>query len=133
MIRQTGIDGVTVARGAIGNPWIFSQCRALADGLPLPAPPTLAEQRAVLERHWDLAERVYGGERTGPLLRKFGIKYSGCHPEHAKVREEFTSVRLKEDWTEVLDRWYATDGPGVYPSPHLHRVQGSGCGGEGEE
>src|SRR5205085_2076507 len=32
MIRRTGVDGVTVARGAIGNPWIFSQCRALAEG-----------------------------------------------------------------------------------------------------
>jgi len=28
--------GVTAARGAIGNPWIFSQARALAAGLPLP-------------------------------------------------------------------------------------------------
>src|SRR5262245_47923716 len=34
MIRFTGVDGVTVARGAIGNPWIFQQARALAAGLP---------------------------------------------------------------------------------------------------
>src|SRR5262249_12042525 len=34
MIRQTGVDGVTAARGAIGNPWIFAQARALASGKP---------------------------------------------------------------------------------------------------
>ena len=34
MLRTTGVDGVTVARGAIGNPWIFSQVRALAARSP---------------------------------------------------------------------------------------------------
>ncbi|MEZ6081156.1 MAG: tRNA-dihydrouridine synthase family protein [Pirellulaceae bacterium] len=38
MLSETGVDGVTVARGAIGNPWIFEQTRALAGGLPLPPP-----------------------------------------------------------------------------------------------
>ena len=127
MIRQTGVDGVTVARGAIGNPWIFQQCHALAAGQPLPPPPNLLQQRKVLERHWELAEQVYGPERTGPLLRKFGIKYSGSHPQHELVREDFAHVRLRADWMAVLDRWYADDAAGVYPSPHLHRVQGSGC------
>ena len=32
MIAETGVDGVTAARGAIGNPWIFSQARALLAG-----------------------------------------------------------------------------------------------------
>lgn len=127
MIAETGVDGVTVARGAIGNPWIFEQCDALAQGLPLPLPPTIHQQRLVMERHWDLAEQIYGPERTGPLLRKFGIKYSGSHPQHDLVREGFARVRLREDWNTALDRWYGQDGPGVYPSPHLHRVQGSGC------
>ena len=36
MFAQTGVDGVTVARGAIGNPWIFRDIRGLAAGQPLP-------------------------------------------------------------------------------------------------
>ena len=32
MIQETGVDGVTAARGAIGNPWLFLQARQLADG-----------------------------------------------------------------------------------------------------
>ncbi len=128
MLAETGVDGVTVARGAIGNPWIFEQARALMLGQPLPPPPTVARQRSVLERHWELAEIVYGPERTGHLLRKFGIKYSASHPQHADVRPAFTQVRSWGEWRAVLDRWYADDRPGIYPSPEIHRVQGATCG-----
>lgn len=131
MMAETGIDGVTVARGAIGNPWIFEQTRALAAGQPLPAPPSVLRQRAVLERHWELAEEVYGGSKTGVLLRKFGIKYSGSHPRGLEVRSAFTRVQCREDWWAALDRWYVEDLPGIYPSPESHRVQGSGCSGNG--
>ena len=116
MLQQTGIDGVTIARGAIGNPWIFQQARALAAGLPLPPPPSLHAQRAVMQRHWQLAESLYGTERTPTLMRKFGIKYSTSHPRHIEVRPHFARLRSREQWQAVLDQWYSEDEPGVYPS-----------------
>ncbi len=127
MIQQTGVDGVTVARGAIGNPWIFQQCLTLASGEPLPQPPRTGQQRNVLEEHWRLAESLYGPLRTGPLLRKFGIKYSASHPDYLSIRGEFGKVRTSADWFGVLDRWYRDDIPGVFPPPEIHRVQGSTC------
>src|SRR5687768_15083528 len=92
MIRQTGVDGVTAARGAIGNPWIFSQARALAAGLPLPDPPSLFEQRDVIREHYRLAEDHYGPDQCGRLMRKFGIKYSQLHPRSTEVRAAFIAV-----------------------------------------
>lgn len=124
MIRETGVNGVTVARGAIGNPWIFEQARALAEGKPKPPPPTLLQQRAVIEEHYKLAGEVYG-ERAGMIMRKFGIKYSALHPEHVSVRAAFTKVRNPDQWIDVLNQWYAEDLPGVYPDERLHKAQGS--------
>jgi nifR3 family TIM-barrel protein len=121
MMRQTGVDGVTVARGAIGNPWIFGQCQALAEGKPLPAPPALFEQREVMLEHFRLAESLYGSERAGAHMRKFGIKYAALHPQHLVVREAFTKTKSIEDWNAVLAQWYGEDLPGCHPDPSIHR------------
>ncbi len=125
MIAQTGVDGVTVARGAIGNPWIFAQARALAAGEPLPSPPSLFEQREVILEHYRLAEELYEGKRCGTMMRKFGIKYSALHPQHNEVRAAFAKVSSLEDWQAVLDAWYADDLPGVHPDRSIHGPQDS--------
>lgn len=121
MMHETGVDGVTVARGAIGNPWIFNQARALAQGLPLPEPPTIGEQREVIAEHYRLAEELYGEKRAAIVMRKFGAKYSALHPQHVEVRAEWVKVRQAADWKDVLARCYRDDGPGRYPPADLHQ------------
>jgi len=116
MLDQTGVDGVSVARGAIGNPWIFSQAEALLRGEPLPPPPGVHEQREVLRDHWALAEATHGEQVAGRSMRKFGIKYARVHPDPLGVRDAFVAVSSAADWQAVLDRFYADDGPGRDPS-----------------
>jgi len=119
MIEQTGVDGVTVARGAIGNPWIFRQVIALSRGWPLPDPPTLFEQRDVIAEHYRLAEQIHGPDACGRQMRKFGIKYSKLHPRPLEVRGAFVAVRRPDELAAVLSRWYAEDLPGRHPEPDL--------------
>lgn len=116
MIRETGVDGVTVARGAIGNPWIFAQARARAEGRAL-SPPSLHRQREVIGEHYRLAEQVYGPELCCRQMRKFGIKYARLHPAAEQVRDAFVAVRRPDEWPAVLEQWYAEDLPGRY-APH---------------
>ncbi len=44
MLAYTGVHAVSVARGCIGNPWIFRQARQMLAGEPVTGP-TIAEQR----------------------------------------------------------------------------------------
>jgi tRNA-dihydrouridine synthase len=123
MLRQTGVDGVTVARGAIGNPWIFQQTRELAAGRPLPPPPTVHQQRDVIREHYRLAEELYDERLCGPLMRKFGIKYSALHPQQERVRTAFIKTRSRPDWEAVLERWYGEDLPGNSPEDVVEGCQ----------
>ena len=63
MQAQTGCDGVMVARGAQGNPWIFDEIRSAMQGVAY-TPPTLTERLSVAKEHArDLVREK--GERQG--------------------------------------------------------------------
>ncbi len=115
MIEQTGVDGVTIARGCIGNPWIFQECRALWAGEPLPPPPSIAQQRDGIEQHCAHSVDTYGAERASRIMRKFGIKYAEHHPHARQVRDAFIAVKTDDDLRGVLDKWYdpSADWPPV--------------------
>jgi tRNA-dihydrouridine synthase len=106
MMNETGVDGVTVARGAIGNPFIFRECRALLqDGGELP-PPSISEQREALELHLAESMKLYDGARASASVRKSGIAYAGLHPMGDEVRQAFIDARKIDDVRAVLTKWY---------------------------
>jgi nifR3 family TIM-barrel protein len=120
MLRETGVDLVWIARGAIGNPWIFRHAAmllAMGDDKQSLLPPTIGEQREALAEHFSVAMQIHGESPAGRRMRKMGIKYSRFHPQAMRVKTEFIAVQSLRDWTRVLDGWYGNDGPGVWPDP----------------
>lgn len=117
MLRETGVDIVWIARGAIGNPWIFQQARMLLTGNTALVPPSIHEQRGALTEHFAIAMEIHGEQLAGRRMRKMGIKYSRFHPLASEVKTRFINVRSLRDWNDALDRFYTHDGPGVWPDP----------------
>ena len=118
MLAHTGVDGVTIARGAIGNPWIFKQTQDLLNGFPEEAiqPPRIFSQRDVLAEHFRLAVQLNGEQLAGRTMRKFAIKYAKLHPDSLDVRNAFIAAKNSNEWQGVLSKHYCKDGPGRDPS-----------------
>jgi nifR3 family TIM-barrel protein len=99
MWRETGCDGIMIARGAFGNPWIFQQSRALLDGrAPRPAP-SAAERFAVALRHARLQAEIQGDtRRTAIEFRKHLGWYARGMAGAAELRRRLHQV---ESMTEI--------------------------------
>lgn len=106
MLEETGCDGVTIARGAIENPWIFRECLALWRGEPLPPPPSLEEQGELTARQYSLAVLQYGEERASRQMRKFAIKRAPLHPQAARVHQAFVEASNAREFHELVERLY---------------------------
>ena len=106
MLEETGCDGVTIARGAIGNPWIFQRCDALWKGVSPPPWPTVARQCQLIRDHYLMAMEIYGQQRGSRMMRKFGIRYAALHPEPQEVKRAFIEVKSRQELLTVLNQWY---------------------------
>ncbi|MDR2169401.1 MAG: tRNA-dihydrouridine synthase family protein [Planctomycetaceae bacterium] len=105
-MRKSGVDGLALARGAIGNPWLFRNIKSLMAGKALPPPPNLAEQKEVLRKHFEIAVNLYGELRATTTMRSFAVYYSKLHPRMPEVRSDFVRTKTVKDWNNVLEKWY---------------------------
>jgi tRNA-dihydrouridine synthase B len=105
MIEQTGCDGVMIGRGALGNPWIFSQiAHELRTGQPLPEPTPQERAHACLEQ----ARRTLATTRVHPrraLLELRGqlAKYMERIPEAKAIRAQIVRAESLEDIESALE------------------------------
>jgi tRNA-dihydrouridine synthase B len=101
-IKNTGVDGAVIARGAIGNPWIFSQLRAGNEFVA----PTLEQQGQVISKHFSLFYKLYGHENAARYFRKFASAYCKLHPLRRKVQKAFFAAKTTEEFLAVVKQWY---------------------------
>lgn len=106
MLDETGADGVMVARGAQGNPWIFREARALIDtGVALP-PPTWRERLGMAAEHAE-ALVAFAGERAFVRMRKHVTWYVTGLPGASQVRARVNSARSYAELLGLLEEYGA--------------------------
>jgi tRNA-dihydrouridine synthase B len=101
-LRESGVDGVMIAREALARPWIFAQAAALMRGDAPPADPSLDEQRAIVLHHYDLVCTRFGAERGTLLMRKFACAYAQGLPGARDFRGRVSRVITRDEFLEVV-------------------------------
>lgn len=111
MFRTTGVDGIMLARGALGRPWIFSEIlQELTGGEPFAAP-DVRERMNILRKHYELEVTLYGEETALSRMKKHFVWYTKGLPHTARLRDtifrakSFAAVKgIFDEYLDQMDR-----------------------------
>lgn len=108
-LKAAKIDGVLIARGAIGNPWIYKSLDAVLAGMPEPAPPILDEQAEVIRKHFEMICRLYEPIKAVRYFRKFLVRYCRLHPKRKQAQKALLAAKSKAELLIAVKRWYVNN------------------------
>lgn len=101
MLEETGCDGVMVARGSLGNPWIFTEIAARLKGLPY-TPPTAEEKIRVAISHLQLMVSEKGEKIAVPEARKHLSWYTKGMVGASAARNEINRATTLDQMKSIL-------------------------------
>ena len=103
MMEETGCDFVMVARGAMGNPWIFKELNAAIHGDEAPPRPTVRELSMMMIRHLDELVQLKDEYSAVREMRKFVAWYTKGVKGAAKLRGKINNIETHAEMKEALN------------------------------
>ncbi len=113
MLEQTGVNGVMIGRGALGNPWLLGQTHQYLNEGILPKPVPVKElKEALLEQLADMVD-FYGKEMAVAISRKYVCWYSKNLRDAKKFRETYTKIYDYDVAIKAIEDYFSTQEKGV--------------------
>ncbi len=114
MWRVTGCAGVMIARGSFGQPWIFTQARALLEGREMSPTPPIEERFAIAIEHARMAEAFEVDPRGAAIeFRKHLGWYVKGIPGSADLRRKLHQVESLREVEDILGHYLLERNRGV--------------------
>lgn len=107
MYNETGCDGVLLARGVLGNPWLIENVIKAFNNDNNYYEPTPAERIRTLKEHAVLLSEETSEKRTVLEMRKHAAWYIKGLKKSAEVRNEINKVHTLNELYDILDEYIA--------------------------
>ncbi|WP_295359588.1 tRNA dihydrouridine synthase DusB [uncultured Succiniclasticum sp.] len=106
MRQTTNCDGLMLARGAYGNPWLFAQLRAALTGQKIPT--VTLEEKLQLIIHHATALVAFKGEKVAIReMRSHASAYIKGMPRASEYREKFHKLETLQEMVELVHEYGA--------------------------
>jgi nifR3 family TIM-barrel protein len=105
-LKTSGADGVAIARGAIGRPWIFAQICDVLDGKAEIFQPDIEQQGRIILEHFEMLKELYDIKKCIWYFRKFLTKYSKSHTNVRKTSRELITAQTEDRLKQTIKKWY---------------------------
>jgi len=109
--RRYDVDGVMIARAALGKPWLYRQAAAALRGEPVPPDPTPEEEWALLLHHFELVCERFGAERACVLMRKYACCYAQGRRGAREFRSRVAKIATPAEFRRVVEEFFPRDLP----------------------
>lgn len=105
MLDETGCDGVLVARGSFGNPWIFDDIENHLKYRKTSAEIAIAVRKKILTRHLSYIEKHKDCKPSGKVgcMRKIFLWYTKGLPKVKPLRVKVSLVKSYDEMLELVD------------------------------
>lgn len=102
MMETTNCDAVMVARGVLGNPWIFRDFKALENN-SVPEKVSIADKKAMIKQHMKLLVKYKGEHRAILEIRKHAAWYSKGERNASKFKNMVFTCKNFEELIKALE------------------------------
>lgn len=106
MFEYTGVDGIMIARGSLGNPWIFKEVLQYLRNKEKMEPPTLEEKLNIILKHIELEVEEKGEIVAIREMRKHIAWYIKGLKEASKARVLFNQIETREELETNLKEYF---------------------------